>query len=100
MRIPHPQNLNRLWIARKKVGLGQKSVARLLGYKSTSPISEYETGRLVPGLRTAFKLSILYNRPLPELYAPLYQQIEEEINGRRKHTAPGRYPKEKDASHL
>ncbi len=32
--------LNYLWIARKQVGLAQKSVARLLGHKTTSVITE------------------------------------------------------------
>jgi transcriptional regulator with XRE-family HTH domain len=90
MRTPQPRNLNRLWIARKKMGLAQKSVARLLGYKSISPISEYETGRLIPSLRTAFKFSILYNCALPDLYALLYREIEDEINGRRQHVAPAK----------
>jgi transcriptional regulator with XRE-family HTH domain len=80
--------LNRLWIARKKIGLGQKSVARLLGHKSTSPISEYETGRLTPSLRTAFKFSIIYNCPLPDLYESLYREVEDEINDQRKNMAP------------
>jgi hypothetical protein len=48
--------LNNLWIARKHIGLAQKSVARLLGHRTTSAISEYETGRLLLNLKTALKL--------------------------------------------
>jgi DNA-binding XRE family transcriptional regulator len=84
MRRPNNHNLNKLWIARKKVGLGQKSVARLLGHKSTSPISEYETGRILPNLHTAFKLAIIYNTPLPDLYQTLYSQVEQEVVSLRK----------------
>src|SRR6266446_9388615 len=84
MRRPRYQNVNRLWIARKKVGLGQKSVARLLGHKSTSPISEYETGRLLPNLRTALKLAAIYQTALPDLYITLQRQIEEEVEAMRK----------------
>src|SRR6266851_517318 len=98
MRRPRYQNVNRLWIARKKVGLGQKSVARMLGYKSTSPISEYETGRLIPSLRTAFKLAILYNLPLQELYAPLYGEVEQEIKSRRQDSALAHRASNKGAS--
>src|SRR5947207_10816664 len=79
--------LNRLWISRKKSGLGQKSVARLLGIKSRSPISEYETGRLLPNLRTALKLSAIYAIPVNELYGSLYGEIKQEIEGVRKNTA-------------
>ena len=72
-------NSNKLWIARKKAGLSQKSVARLLGYHCTSPISEYENGRLHPNLRTALKLSIIYKTPLPQLFTSLYDKAEQEI---------------------
>ena len=84
MRSPRNQNVNRLWIARKKLGLGQKSVARLLGHKSTSPISEYETGRLLPNLRTALKLAAIYQTALPDLYITLQRQIEAEVEAMRK----------------
>ena len=84
MRTPRNQNLNRLWIARKRLGLGQKSVARLLGHKSTSPISEYETGRLLPNLRTALKLAAIYQTALPDLYITLQRQIEKEVEVMRK----------------
>jgi len=84
-QLPHN---NYLWIARKKAGLGQKSVARLLGYKSISPVSEYETGRLLPSLRTALKLAALYNVPVAQLYRPLYREVEAEIEGRRKKSTP------------
>ena len=62
----------------------QKSVARLLKHKSTSPISEYETGRLLPNLQTAFKLAVIYKTALADLYAPLYRQIEQEVEAMRE----------------
>jgi DNA-binding XRE family transcriptional regulator len=79
MRKPCHHYLNTLWIARKKIGLGQKSVARLLGHHTTSAISEYETGRLLPNLTTALKLAAIYKTPVCDLYAPLYGQIEHDI---------------------
>src|SRR5436309_1701565 len=85
MDTPPPQHENKLWIARKKAGLGQKTVARLMGFKSISPISEYETGRYLPSLSTALRLSIIYNTPLPELYAALYTEMEQEVSSLRKY---------------
>lgn len=79
-------HLNMFWIARKKAGLGQKSVARLLGYHCTSPISEYEHNRLLPSLRTALKLSIIYGTSLQQLYASLYGELEQEITKARSHS--------------
>jgi DNA-binding XRE family transcriptional regulator len=84
MRRSRPQNFNQLWIARKKVGLAQKSVARLLGHKGTSVISEYETGRLLPSLRTAFKLAAIYQAPLSDLYAGLHREVQAEIDLARR----------------
>ena len=81
MRQSPYHHLNHLWIARKKIGLGQKSVARLLGHHTTSAISEYETGRILPNLRTALKLAAIYRTSVCDLYAPLYGRIEREITG-------------------
>lgn len=77
MRVP--RYTNKLWIARKKVGLPQKCVARLLGHRTLSVISEYETGKLLPNLRTALKLSVIYHTSVCELYPDLRAEIEKEI---------------------
>jgi len=79
MRRGSARQSNRLWIARRSVGLGQKNVARLLGHKSTSTISEYETGRLLPSLPTALRLAVVYDRPITDLYPDLYRTIQEEV---------------------
>ena len=79
MLRPRHEIHNRLWIARKTIGLGQKNVARLLGHKSLSPISEYETGRLLPNLRTALKLAVIYKTPIADLYVELYREVEDEV---------------------
>ena len=74
-----PRQLNTLWIARKRIGLGQKSVALRLGHKTASTISEYETGRLVPNLRTALKLAAIYHTPVEQLYAALNAEAASEV---------------------
>ena len=71
---------NRLWIARKQAGLGQKVVAKLLGHRSRSVVSEYETGRLLPSLRTALKLAKIYNTPINELYPALCSEAGAEVD--------------------
>jgi DNA-binding XRE family transcriptional regulator len=99
MRKPCNHYLNGLWLARKKVGLGQKNVARLLGHKTITAVSEYETGRLLPSLKTARKLAAIYRTPVCNLYAPLYGQIEQEVAdaGRKistlKVVAPNLFPR-------
>ena len=83
------RKLNNLWIIRKHVGLAQKSVAKLLGHRSTSVISEYENGKLLPSLSTALKLAAVYDRPITDLYPDLYRQIQEEVQiaKGKKHSA-------------
>ena len=73
------RQLNMLWIARKRIGLGQKSVALRLGHKTASTISEYETGRLTPNLRTALKLAAIYHTPVEKLYATLNAEVGAEL---------------------
>ena len=67
--------MNSLWMARQEAGLRQKSVARLLGHKSASAISEYESGRLMPSLSTALKLCEIYKRDIKDLYPELYATV-------------------------
>ena len=71
---------NRLWIARNKAGLGQKTVARMLGHTNTVSVSYYETGKRHPALETLLKLAVIYQTPVEELYAPVYEQMREEVD--------------------
>jgi transcriptional regulator with XRE-family HTH domain len=88
MPAASPASLNKLLMARKKAGLGQKSVAWLLSNRSASAISGYEHGRTLPTLRTALKLEIIYGTPVSELYAPLRQEVAGEI-ARLRAACPG-----------
>ena len=67
--------MNSLWMARQAAGLRQKSVARLLGHRSASTISEYESGRLMPSLSTALKLCEIYKLDIKDLYPELYLTV-------------------------
>jgi len=100
MRRRRNLQLNNLWISRKHAGLGQKSVARLLGHKSTSVISEYETGKLLPSLSNALKLAVVYNRSVADLYPSLYGQVREEIEAARTKTHLSSNRAHQDAPHI
>jgi transcriptional regulator with XRE-family HTH domain len=69
-----------LWIARKRAGYPQKVVARLLGNRSLSIVSEYERGRKLPSLRTALKLELMYKTPLAQLYPGLYADAVRDLS--------------------
>lgn len=84
MRNLQRRKPNRLWIARQKAGLGQKNVARLLGHTTVAALSEYENGRVFPKLETVLRLAAIYQTPVEELYAPVYKEIQEEVDERRE----------------
>jgi len=69
---------NRLWVARKRRGLGQKQVAHFLD-KTVDEISRYERGTRVPGLEVILGLEIIYGLPARILFKNLYEQLHARI---------------------
>ena len=61
------------------MNLSQKHVARMIGQRDTTLLSRYESGRMMPSLETAFRLSILYQTPLTRLFPELHSRIVTEI---------------------
>src|ERR1051325_4447743 len=70
---------NYLKTYRKRFGLSQVEMAYLLGCKSPSTVSEYETFQRLPTLPVALAYEYLFKVPIAELFAGMYQQIEEEL---------------------
>ena len=83
---------NRIALYRRRMGLSQRRVATLVGYRDSSTLSVYESGRSMPSLVIAFRLGIVLRVPVeflfPELYESLRHQIrrQEERLDRREHT--------------
>lgn len=73
----------RLWMVRKRLGRGQKQIAKLLA-RSIPQISRYETEQRIPSLKTALKLSIIYKLPIRLLFRDYYDECHSEINSRIK----------------
>lgn len=84
--MPKNQNKqrNQLWQIRKRLGLGQKHVARLLDHKTTDQVSRYEKGWRIPGLKMILQLEIIYGVPARVLYRDWYEELRAEIAGRAK----------------
>lgn len=76
-----PPKQNRLWIARKRRGLGQKQVAYLLD-TSIDEISRCERGAITPGLEIALGLEIAYGLPVRLLFRDLYEDLQSRISER------------------
>lgn len=73
---------NQLWLARKRLGLGQKQVAYLLNHKTTDQVSRYEKGARLPGLKLLLQLEIIYGVPPRILYRDDYEQLQAELTER------------------
>src|SRR6202789_234193 len=78
---------NYLRTHRKRLGLSQDEVAYLLGAESGAKTSRYERFAREPGFRTALACEAVFQRPIRELFAGLYEQIEREVAHRAKKLA-------------
>ena len=73
------QKQNSLILYRRRMGLSQKQVARLLGHRDTSMISHYEHGRALPPLAMALRLEIVYRVPVAFLFPAMYDALKRQI---------------------
>ncbi len=69
---------------RKRLGLYQDEVAFLLGAQSGGKVSRYERFAREPTLATALACEAIFQKPVRELFAGLYQQAEGEVARRAK----------------
>lgn len=70
---------NRLRMFRLERNLRPKDVAEILGLKFTSQLSQWESGKSLPTLISAFKLAGTYHVVVEDLYRPLFNKAREEI---------------------
>lgn len=75
---------NRLKKYRKIHGLSQRRVAAILGKKSSSHISNWENGRVIPNLSNAIRLSVLYRTPVDGLFVGHDRVLREEVRVNEK----------------
>lgn len=76
---------NRLWLARKRIGLQQKQIAALLNHQTVDQVSRYEKDLRLPTLETALRLEIIFGVPLRVLFQDRYEKLEDDV--RRKITS-------------
>lgn len=75
---------NYLRTNRKRLALSQEEVAFLLGTQSGAKVSRYENFDRVPGLETALACEAIFQKPVRELFAGLYESIEQQVAARAK----------------
>jgi len=70
---------NYLRTNRKRLALSQDDVAYLLGAESGEKVCRYERFARAPSLETALACEAIFKRPVAELFAGLYERIEDEV---------------------
>ena len=75
---------NYLRTHRKKAGFTQVETAFLIGLASGSRISHYENFSRLPDLKTAFAYEVVFHTPLRELFAGVFELVEQETVKRAK----------------
>ena len=85
----HQKQVNFIRLYRKKQGLTQKELASLLGFKSSSSISNYERGKKMPGLEVLLKLEIACRTPGAFLYRTHYLKLKKELRQKEEELKQG-----------
>jgi len=78
---------NYLLASRKHLALSQEEVAFLLGFRGPSrgaQVCRDETFIREPSLETALAYEVIYQKPIRELFAGLYEQIERDVKARAR----------------
>jgi DNA-binding XRE family transcriptional regulator len=73
---------NYVRIHRRKVGLSQRELGRILGYQNEFPISKHERFHATPTLATALGYEIVFRIPVSEIFAGLKELVEEDVEQR------------------
>lgn len=67
---------------RKKCGLSQKDLARILGSLTPSQISRHERSVTPPSIMVALGYEVVFRKPVAEIFPGLYHTIEEGVEAR------------------
>src|SRR5229473_1003129 len=73
---------NYLRVHRRRVGLSQHELGRVLGYQDEGPISRHERFHSMPPLVIALSYEIVFRVPVSEIFAGLRDTVEADIEER------------------
>lgn len=73
---------NYLRTFRKRSGLSQDELAFLLGCQSGTKVSRYERAARKPNLDTILSYVVVFGTPGRELFAGVFDKVEEKVNKR------------------
>jgi DNA-binding XRE family transcriptional regulator len=74
--------VNQVRVHRRRVGLTQRDLARLLGYQSYGIVASHERCDKAPSLTKALTYQILFQVPFSEIFAGITETVELEVEAR------------------
>jgi DNA-binding XRE family transcriptional regulator len=77
---------------RKRLALSQGDIAFLMGAKQGTKVCQHEVSTRVPSLQTALAYEAIYQRPIRDLFAGIYEGVEQEIVARAEMLAEQNIP--------
>jgi DNA-binding XRE family transcriptional regulator len=78
---PNKPLANYLRAHRRKTGLTQHDVARVLGHSARGVVSHHERFESVPSLWVALSYQVLYRVPVSDIFAGLTETVEFDVEG-------------------
>lgn len=75
--MKHQAAGNYLITQRKKTGLSQSEMGRLLGYRNPGQVSRHERSKSVPPLTTALAYEVIFRMPVSEIFAGIHAGIKD-----------------------
>ncbi|HEY6763221.1 MAG TPA: helix-turn-helix domain-containing protein [Candidatus Sulfotelmatobacter sp.] len=79
---PNKPLANYLRAHRRRTGLTQHDLARVLGYESYGAISRHERFEVVPSLVMALSYQVLFRVPVSEMFAGMVEDVEFDLEVR------------------
>ena len=84
LSVPYQPLKNYLRSVRRRAGFSQDEIALLLGTRSGTKISRYETFSRVPPVSTVFAYEILFRESASHLFAGVYRDVRRAVVRRAK----------------
>lgn len=85
--MPQTKLQNYMRTHRKRAGLSQDEAAFLLGLSGGDKVSRYERRSRLPSLETVLAAEAVFGVPASELFAGLFEEVEEETRKRARDLA-------------
>jgi transcriptional regulator with XRE-family HTH domain len=80
--MKHKSPGNYLKAFRKKSGLSQRDLGRVLGYRDAGQVSRHERGKSIPPLAAAIAYELIFGVPVASMFVGIHGEIAKEVEAK------------------